>query len=97
MKTKFKMLSACVLTAIAGGAQADAIIGPDLQEMLPNLLDNKKVIITTHDRSDLDSVMLQVNAPYLSMQALPMAGASLNKLQIMNLAGDDRVKRIYYR
>lgn len=96
MKTKFKMLSACVLTAIAGGAQADAIIGPDLQEMLPNLLDNKKVIITTHDRSDLDSVMLQVNAPYLSMQALPMAGASLNKLQIMNLAGDDRVKSIYY-
>ena len=96
MKTKFKLLSACVLTAIAGGAQADAIIGPDLQEMLPNLLDNKKVIITTHDRSDLDSVMLQVNAPYLSMQALPMAGASLNKLQIMNLAGDDRVKSIYY-
>ncbi|GAA4354945.1 S8 family serine peptidase [Kangiella marina] len=96
MKTKFKMLSACVLTALAGGAQADAIIGPDLEEMLPNLLENKKVIITTHDRSDLDSVMLQVNAPYLSMQALPMAGASLNKLQIMNLANDDRVKSIYY-
>ena len=96
MKTKFKMLSACVLTALAGGAQADAIIGPDLEQMLPNLLDNKKVIITTHDRSDLDSVMLQVNAPYLSMQALPMAGASLNKLQIMNLSNDERVKSIYY-
>lgn len=96
MKTQYKLLSACVLTALAGGAQADAIIGPTLEEMLPNLLDSKKVIVTTHDRADLDSVMLQVAAPYISMQELPMAGSSLNKLQIMSLAGDDRVKSIYY-
>lgn len=96
MNTKYKLLPACILATIAGGAQADAIIGQDLQEMLPSLLESKKVIITTHDKSDLDSVMLQTNVPYLSMKALPMAGTSLNKLQIMNLASDDRVKSIYY-
>ncbi|WP_223668834.1 S8 family peptidase [Kangiella shandongensis] len=96
MKTQYKLLSACVLTALAGGAQADAIIGPELESMLPTLLDSKKVIVTTHNRDDLDSVMLQVASPYIAMQELPMAGTTLNKLQILNLAQDDRVKSIYY-
>lgn len=96
MKTQYKLLSACVLTALAGGAQADAIIGPDLESMLPTLLDSKKVIVTTHNKEDLGSVMLQVASPYIAMQELPMAGTTLNKLQILSLAKDERVKSIYY-
>ncbi|AOE49818.1 S8 family serine peptidase [Kangiella sediminilitoris] len=96
MKTQYKLLSACVLTALAGGAQADAIIGPELEAMLPTLLDSQKVIVTTHNKEDLNSVMLQVASPYIAMKELPMAGTTLNKLQIESLAKDSRVKSIYY-
>lgn len=96
MKPTVSIITASVLAAVAGTAHADAIIGPELTEMLPTALTPTKVIVTTHDQSQLNDVMANLGQPYLAMKTLPMAGATLTKAQINALAKDERVKSIYY-
>jgi serine protease AprX len=95
-KFKISAIVASVLAATSITVQADAIVGPKLQTLLPSLASSVKVIITTHQRAELDQVMSTINIPYLALSELPMAGASLTKTQIANLAQDARVKSIYF-
>lgn len=96
MKPTVSLITASVLAAVAGASHADAIIGPELTDMLPTALTPTKVIVTTHEQSQLDDVMVNLGQPYLAMKTLPMAGATLTKAQINALAKDERVKSIYY-
>ena len=91
-----KTLLALTISALTFNANADAIIGNKLQSMLPGLTDTAKVIVTTHKHDEIQHVLGGLNVPYLSMQTLPMAGATLTKDQIVELSSDDRVKSIYF-
>ncbi len=94
MNKKILALTISALTTF--NVSADAIIGSKLQSMLPSLIDSTKVIVSTHNHSEIQHVMGSLNVPYLSMTTLPMAGATLSKAQITELAKDERVKSIYY-
>jgi serine protease AprX len=97
MLTKIsKAVSLGLLACCAAQVNADAIIGPKLQTMLPGLVDSTRVIVSTHQHSDIQQVMSTLSVPYLSLKTLPMAGASLTKAQIEALAQDDRVKSVYF-
>jgi serine protease AprX len=97
MLTKIsKAVSLGLLACCATQVNADAIIGPKLQTMLPSLVDSTRVIVSTHQHSDIQQVMSTLSVPYLSLKTLPMAGASLTKAQIEALAQDDRVKSVYF-
>ncbi len=90
-----------ILTTIIGAtlsaqtASADAVIGPKLKQQLLNGLSTSKVVVTTHDRQQLDAVLQSLNIPYQALQSLPMAGATLTQAQIEQLQQDERVSSIY--
>lgn len=94
MNKKLIAISIAALTTL--NANADAILGSKLQSMLPEMEQPAKVIVTTHDFSQVKNVLGELSVPYLSMTTLPMAGATLSKEQIVLLSQDDRVKSIYY-
>jgi serine protease AprX len=85
-----------LLASSALAANATAVIGSQLEQMMPGLTGNVKVIVSTHQRNQLDSVMSSLNIPYLAMRELPMAGASLSKSQLEKISKDQRVKSIYF-
>ena len=91
-----KLLAITISALTAFNANADALIGSKLQNMMPTLLGQTKVIVSTYDRAEMPHVMATLNVPYLSLTTLPMAGASLSKAQIQQLSADARVKSIYY-
>jgi serine protease AprX len=92
-----KTLLAITISALtAFNANADAILGSKLQNIMPTLTGQAKVIVSTYDRDEMEHVMATLNVPYLSLTTLPMAGASLSKAQIQQLSTDARVKSIYY-
>jgi serine protease AprX len=93
--TKY-LISTAVIAALSGQVNAEAIIGPELGSMMSNLVSPTRVVVTTKSREDLDSVMQNLSTPYLALQVLPMAGATLSKAQIESLANDDRVVSIYW-
>jgi serine protease AprX len=91
-----KLLAVSISALMAFNANADALIGPELQNMMPTLSGNTKVVVSTYDHAEIQHVMATLNVPYLSLTTLPMAGASLSKVQIQQLAANDSVKSIYY-
>ncbi|MGX5202260.1 S8 family serine peptidase [Aliikangiella sp. IMCC44632] len=94
-----KTTRALLLSLFASGAacaNANPIIGSQLEQMMPTLTGKVKVIVSTHQRDQLDAVMSNLNIPYLAMSTLPMAGASLSKTQLESMAKDERVKSIYF-
>ncbi|GAA6204252.1 S8 family serine peptidase [Thalassotalea sp. SU-HH00458] len=91
-----KLLAITISALTAFNANADAILGSKLQNILPTLTGQTKVIVSTYDREEMEHVMATLNVPYLSLTTLPMAGASLSKAQIQQLSADARVKSIYY-
>ncbi|MBA6389966.1 S8 family serine peptidase [Colwellia sp. BRX10-3] len=91
-----KLLAITISALTAFNANADALLGSKLQNMMPTLLGQTKVIVSTYDRAEMPHVMATLNVPYLSLTTLPMAGASLSKAQIQQLSSDARVKSIYY-
>jgi serine protease AprX len=91
-----KLLAITISALTAFNANADALLGSKLQSMMPSLTGQTKVIVSTYDRDEMQHVMATLNVPYLSLTTLPMAGASLSKTQIQQLATDSRVKSIYY-
>lgn len=91
-----KLLAITISAITAFNANADAILGSKLQNMMPTLTGQTKVVVSTFDRAEMDHVMATLNVPYLSLTTLPMAGASLSKAQIQQLSADERVKSIYY-
>ena len=95
MKNTLTAIAFGVLAATAFQAKSDALIGPMLESQLPSLIGDTNVVVSTHEHSDLDSVLGSLSVPYLSMQTLPMAGARVTKTQIQDLAQDPRVKSIY--
>jgi len=96
MKKTLLAMSISMVAATTFNANADALIGSKLQSLLPTLVKGTKVIVSTHQYSELNNVMTDLNVPYLALKVLPMAGASLTKSQITNLAKDARVKSIYF-
>jgi serine protease AprX len=96
MKKTLLAMSISMLAATSLNANADALIGSKLQSLLPTLVQGTKVIVSTHKHNELNNVMSSLNVPYLALKVLPMAGASLTKTQITNLAKDTRVKSIYF-
>lgn len=91
-----KLLAITISALTAFNANADALLGAKLKNMMPTLTGQTKVIVSTYDRDEMPHVMSALNVPYLSLTTLPMAGASLSKAQIQELASDARVKSIYY-
>jgi serine protease AprX len=96
MKKTLLAISISMLAATTFNVNADALIGSKLQSLLPTLVQEAKVIVSTHQRNELKNVMSSLNVPYLALTQLPMAGASLTQNQITNLAKDARVKSIYF-
>jgi serine protease AprX len=93
---RIKAIAAGILASTVFTANADVILGSKLQSLLPTSLTDIKVVVTTHDRTDLDAVMTVLNVPYMALHVLPMAGASLSPSQITALTQDPRVKSVYY-
>jgi subtilisin family serine protease len=91
-----KLLAITISALSAFNANADALIGSKLQNMMPTLSGQTKVIVSTYNRDEMPNVMAMLHAPYLSLTTLPMAGALLSKSQIQQLSADTRVKSIYY-
>ncbi|MFT6917926.1 MAG: serine protease AprX [Cognaticolwellia sp.] len=91
-----KLLAITISALTAFNANADVLIGSKLQNMMPTLLGQTKVIVSTYNSAEMPHVMATLNVPYLSLTTLPMAGASLSKAQIQQLSADARVKSIYY-
>jgi serine protease AprX len=84
------------LTTYIANPNTVALIGPKLQTMMPTLSGKAKVVVSTYEHSEIQHVMGALNVPYLSLTTLPMAGAALTKMQIEQLAANERVKSIYY-
>lgn len=74
---------------------ADVIIGPTLEQQLLDVAGPYQVIVTFNDASEIDKVLPNLGIPYLPLQTLPMAGATVTKLQFEALLKNSSVSSIY--
>lgn len=79
---------------LSSGANAEAIVSPDLQARL-NVNPTHRVVVTFADRSQI-SRLSTLTSQVLPMKALPMAGALLTSAQVRQVAQWDGVESIYF-
>jgi len=95
---KHPILSLSLLTTsilASSHVNADALIGPNLTNALNTNQDAYNVIVTGNDLTTLNTEIQTLSVPYVSLQTLPMVGATLSKAQIEALAQNPSIKSIY--
>lgn len=79
----------------ATSAQADALLGPKLTQDIQNLVGPYNVIVSFDQQSDIDRILPNLGIPYVGLQTMPMAGATVTKLQLQALIENPAVSSIY--
>ncbi|NMH60693.1 S8 family peptidase [Alteromonas ponticola] len=93
MKLKLNLIMAGLICA--GHVQADAIIGDSLSKHMLTPKPTYDVIVSFDEHADIDSVLRPLAVPYLGLQTLPMAGATLTRVQIEQLKENPAVVSVY--
>ncbi|PWK52926.1 S8 family serine peptidase [Pleionea mediterranea] len=96
MRSPITYTALAAALTLSGYAAADAHIGPKLQQKLQQESGPFNVVVSFNDKSSVDTVMQGLNVPFLSMQALPMAGVNVTKQQLDILAANPEVSSIYF-
>ncbi|RUO63404.1 Subtilase family protein [Pseudidiomarina planktonica] len=79
----------------ASSVQADALLGSKLAEDIQNLTGPYDVIVSFDEHSNIDRVLQNLGAPYLALKTMPMAGATVTKLQLQSLMENSAVSSVY--
>lgn len=93
MKLKINLIMAGLICA--GQAHADAIIGDKLSQQLLTPQAHYDVIVSFDEHAAIDNVLRPLAVPYLGLQTLPMAGATLTRVQIDQLKDHPDVVSVY--
>lgn len=78
-----------------GSANADALLGPKLSQDLQSLTGPYDVIVSFEKHNQIDGVLQNLGIPYIAMQTMPMAGATVSKLQLQALLASPAVSSVY--
>jgi subtilisin family serine protease len=96
MKNPLATLSVLAASMMSiSAANADALVGPQLAEQLQTQAGPFNVIVSFDNQQSVDSVLQGLNIPYRALQTMPMAGATLTKLQLENLQANPFVTSVY--
>ncbi|WP_417686788.1 S8 family peptidase [Pseudidiomarina gelatinasegens] len=79
----------------ATSAHADALLGPKLQQDIQNLTGPYNVIVSFDEQSSIERVLQSLGIPYRALQTMPMAGATVTKLQLQALIENPAVSSVY--
>lgn len=74
---------------------ADVLIGPQLTQSIKDLPGPYQVIVSFDEQQKIDQVLPGLGIPYLALQTMPMAGATVTKLQLDALLANPAVTSIY--
>lgn len=80
---------------ITTSVQADALLGPKLAQDIETKAGPYDVIVSFDKSSDIAPVLQNLGIPYLSLKTMPMAGATVTKLQLQALIENSAVSSIY--
>ncbi|WP_417691094.1 S8 family peptidase [Pseudidiomarina sp.] len=80
---------------VATSVYADVRIGPKLSENLQEFVGPYQVIVSFHEQSKIDQILPNLGIPYKSLQTMPMAGATVTKLQLEALLANPSVSSVY--
>ncbi len=93
MKLRTNLILAGLICA--GHVHADAIIGDTLSQQLSESQPGYNVIVSFDEHASINQVLRPLAVPYLGLQTLPMAGATLTKAQINLLKDNPAVVSLY--
>ncbi|MGQ4276999.1 S8 family peptidase [Pseudidiomarina sp. E22-M8] len=79
----------------ASSVHADALLGPKLAQDIQNLTGPYDVIVSFDEHSNVDRVLQNFGIPYLALKTMPMAGATVTKLQLQALMENAAVSSVY--
>lgn len=96
MKRHLSMLSVLAVGLLSiNTASANALIGPQLSEQLKTQFGPYNVIVTFNEQARVETVLQGLSVPYRALQTMPMAGATLSKLQLEMLQANPFVTSVY--
>ncbi|MEA3588938.1 S8 family serine peptidase [Pseudidiomarina sp. 1APP75-27a] len=80
---------------VAPAVSADALLGPKLAQDLKSLTEPYDVIVSFDEQSTIEPVLQNLGIPFLALKTMPMAGATVTKLQLEALMVNPAVSSIY--